>query len=88
MAYVAIPSGKQITVKCNIPAGIAAAMVRVENQSRNMRSVKFITVQEAVDITNGRAIVATSRPPQGLVHQFLESNYGSPSYAVLRYNGM
>ena len=34
---------------------MAAAMLSVECQKRNIRSVKFITVHEAVDTTSGSA---------------------------------
>ena len=52
-----------------MPAGMAAAMASVEYQVRNIRSVKLITVQETMEVTNGRARRTTSRPPQGRVHQ-------------------
>ena len=51
------------------PAGMAAAIASVSYQSRNIRSTKFITVQEAVETISGIASASTSRPPQGRAHQ-------------------
>ncbi len=51
--------------KCNMPAGIAAAMAVLEYHSRNMRSMKFITVQDIVATTSGTAIRGLLSP-QGL----------------------
>ena len=56
-------------VKCNMPAGIAAAIAFGAYQRRNIRSMKIITVVEIVETTNGSDTCSTSRPPQGRVHQ-------------------
>jgi hypothetical protein len=58
-----------MTVKCNMPAGIAAAIAFGPYQRRNIRSMKIITVVEIVETTNGNDTRSTSRPPQGRVHQ-------------------
>ena len=52
-----------------MPAGIAAAIDSSEYQSRNIRSMKFITVQAAIEVTSGIDSRSTSRPPQGRDHQ-------------------
>ncbi len=69
MPYMTKPSGKQTSMKCNNPAGMAAAMASVECHRRNMRSTKCIRLQEPAETTNGSARASTSRPPQGRVHQ-------------------
>ena len=52
-----------------MPEGMAAAIDSSEYHSRNIRSMKFITVHAAVETTSGTAIRSTSRPPQGRAHQ-------------------
>ena len=60
---------RQIVVKLIEPAGIAAAMVSVENHIKKVRSMKCINVQEMVDTTRGTASKSTSRTPHGRFHQ-------------------
>jgi hypothetical protein len=59
----------QSTVKCNRPAGIAAAIAVFECQSKNIWSVKLMIVQKQVEITSGTASRNTSWPPQRRFHQ-------------------
>ena len=42
-----------MTVKCSMPAGIAAAIAFGEYQRRNIRSMKIITVVDMVETTSG-----------------------------------
>src|SRR5574340_361717 len=48
---------------------MTAATASVEYQIRNVRSVKFITVHDAVETLSGNATLRTSRAPQGRLHQ-------------------
>jgi hypothetical protein len=66
-----MPNGKLIIAKWTIPAGSTAATASLERQSRNIRSMKFMTVHEAVETNRGTASNKTSRPPQGRDHQFV-----------------
>ena len=80
LTYDAMPCGKQTMAKWTIPAGKTAAIDSSEYFSRNIRSMKFITVHAAVEKINGSDIRSTSRPPQGRAHQLVGSR---PSAAAM-----
>ena len=54
-----------------MPAGIAAAISSVECQRRNIRSMKFITVQEAVETTSGNRQPEHVASAAGRAHQLV-----------------
>lgn len=64
-----MPSGKQSRANQTIEAEKAADMAVFDDQLRNIRSTKVITVHETVETTKGSATCRTSRPPAGRRHQ-------------------